>query len=66
MTKPTVDDAAHEMAALYVFAAVVGALENGTISGSSQKDADRIIKIAKIAQGKCLARYDAIVEGLDP
>jgi hypothetical protein len=65
MTKPTVKDAAQEMAHLYVFAAVVGALENGTISGTASKDAVRIIKLAKDAQRKCLGRYDAIMEDLD-
>jgi hypothetical protein len=65
MTKPTVRDAAKELAHLYVFAAVVGALENGTISGTASKDADKIINLCKAAQQKCLARYDAIVKAMN-
>jgi hypothetical protein len=55
-----IDEAAKELAYLYVFSAVVGALENGTISGSASKDAERIIKIAKTSQQRCLARYEAL------
>jgi len=43
---------------LFVFAAVVGALENGTMRPPAEAGATRIIRIAKAEQAKALKRLD--------
>jgi hypothetical protein len=53
-----VKEAAKARSDLYVFASVVGALENGTVRPPAQTGAQRIIKIAKSEQAKALARFD--------
>lgn len=58
-------EAAKAKSELYVFAAVVGALENGTIRHPAEKGALRIIKIAKEEQQKALARMDRHLHAIE-
>jgi hypothetical protein len=53
-----VKEAAKARSDLYIFASIVGALENGTVRPPAQTGAQRIIKIAKSEQAKALKRYD--------
>lgn len=53
-----VEEVAKARSDLFVFAAVVGALESGTIRPPAQAGASRIIKIAKSEQAKALSRLD--------
>lgn len=59
MNKTTSEKATTAMCNLFVFDAIIGALENGTIVGDiASSDANRIIKIAKKAQIKQLKIHD--------
>lgn len=61
--KSLADDASRSMASLYVFDAVIGALDNGTIRGdTASKAATKIISIAKKAQADLLDEYDLTIE----
>ena len=66
MSKDTVRNAAQAMAKVYVFYAVIGALENGTISGgdSASKSAQKIIAICKAESGRQLTIYDREVAAI--
>ena len=60
-----IDSASKHLAHLYVFSAVIGALENGTVSGPATTDSNRIIKTAKAAMQKCLKRYESAARKLE-
>ncbi len=58
-------EAANAMAQLYVFAAIEGILEGGTVIGgtNSQKAADTILKITKKERVRLLNLYDKRIAG---
>jgi hypothetical protein len=62
--KQKINEACHAQAHLYVFAAVVGALENGTIhgGGTAEKTAEKIIQLCKAEMQRQVKTLDKAIE----
>jgi hypothetical protein len=53
-----IKDAADHLSDLNIFAAVVALLESGLNHSPTFRTAERIVKLAKDEQNRCLRRYD--------
>lgn len=56
--KQLIREAVEAHSDLNIFAAVVAILEGGTMSAGAQPDDFKLIAMSKLAQDRCLARYD--------